>query len=257
MKKIWALVWALLVLFTVTALADDTEYVWKDYKYRILADGTAEITGHEKTDPKYYNPLGKDRRIKNLDIPAKVNGIRVTSIGRASFSMCASLQKVTIPEGVTHIHELAFWSCRNIKTLKLPSTLTYIGDDAFLENDKLASVKFPKKLAHIGERAFHNCDSLKKVDIPDSVTFVGDAAFAFCGNLKEVSIGAGLEQVGYAAHDGHYGNPFQGWNKMTTFKLSKANPHLAVMDDCLVNLKDMRLIDYPTAKKDKESERFL
>lgn len=250
MKKIWALVWALLVLFTVTALADDTEYVWKDYKYRILADGTAEITGHEKTDFKYYNILtGKDKRLKNLDIPAKVNGIQVTAIGRVSFSMCPSLQKVTIPEGVTHIYDNAFNSCGNIKTLKLPSTLKYIGESAFLENDKLEAVKLPKNLEYIGESAFFNCDKLKKVELPDSVTLIGNDAFAFCENLKEVSIGAGLQQPGFDDYAGECGNPFGGCKKLTTIKLSNKNPYLAIMDGCLVDLKDMRLIAYPAAKK--------
>lgn len=249
MKKIFALLGVLLVLFTLTSLAEETEYQWKDFRYRILEDGTAEITGHEGMDMKNYNILtGKDKRIKNLTIPSQVNGIPVTSVGVAAFSG-PSLQKVTISEGITHIRRFAFNQCRNLKTLKLPSTLLAIDELAFSDNDKLSSLKLPKNLTHIGESAFHSCDGLKKLTIPDSVTHIGKEAFGFCENLKEVSIGANVQYPGYDPFSGECDNPFGACDKLTTIKVSKKNPYLTVMEGCLVDLSDMRLIAYPAGKK--------
>ncbi|MBR2460025.1 MAG: leucine-rich repeat protein [Clostridia bacterium] len=44
----------------------------------------------------------------------------------------ATLNSVTIPEGVTVIDSSAFEGCGNLQTLKLPKTLTTVADNAFL-----------------------------------------------------------------------------------------------------------------------------
>ena len=54
-----------------------------DYRYRVLGDGTAEITRY-------------GGYAKFLEIPDKLDGLAVTSIGDLAFSGCGGLQKVIV-----------------------------------------------------------------------------------------------------------------------------------------------------------------
>lgn len=74
----------------ISASAASEEKVSGDYKYKILDDGTAQITDY----------TGK---AATLTIPSTLGGKTVTSIGSTAFSMCSSLTSVTIPDSVTEI----------------------------------------------------------------------------------------------------------------------------------------------------------
>lgn len=66
-----------------------------------------------------------------LNIPTTVDSQRVTKIDDNAFSMCPSLEKVTIPEGVTEIMQYAFVECTSLYEVTFPSTLTIIARKAF------------------------------------------------------------------------------------------------------------------------------
>ncbi len=110
------------------------------YQYRVLGDGTAEITEYTGD-------------VKSFTVPSVVDGIRVTSIGDSAFSKCGGMTSVTIPEGITSIGNMAFEGC---------STLT--------------SVTFPESLRSIGNYAFKDCSSLNSVNLPENIA-VGIGAF--------------------------------------------------------------------------------
>ena len=52
-----------------------------------------------------------------LEIPAEVNGVAITSIGDSAFENCTSLTSVTIPAGVTAIGDYAFSGCEALETV--------------------------------------------------------------------------------------------------------------------------------------------
>lgn len=59
-----------------------------DYKYKILDDGTVEITGYTGSATE-------------LIIPSELDGYTVKSIGYEAFYDCTSLTCITIPDSVT------------------------------------------------------------------------------------------------------------------------------------------------------------
>ncbi len=89
--------------------------IFNDYWYRILDDGTAEITRY----------TGKDSVVV---IPSEVDGIKVTALGGVSFKNCNPLYEVTIPYGVTHIYGNAFGNCMWLKKVTIPDTVVYLGE---------------------------------------------------------------------------------------------------------------------------------
>ena len=154
-----------------------------NYKYIILEDGTAEIT-------KYQWRYGDDTE---LTIPAKLDGIKVTSIGSSAFYNIRELVRITIPESVTSIGASAFRDCTNLSTINIPKGITSISDVVFCSCG-LKQITIPEGVTSIGESAFSGCP-LKEVKIPESVTFIGRAAFWNCGYLTSINIPKGITSI--------------------------------------------------------------
>ncbi len=110
MKKNWLLLLAVILsLLTTAAWAKEKPQQYKegDYAYIVLNDGTAEIVSY----------LGEEAVVK---VPAEIAGKKVTSIGEEAFSMCYSLERITLPKGVTSIGDGAFKHCTALSSITLP-----------------------------------------------------------------------------------------------------------------------------------------
>ena len=136
----------LMALLCATAWAEETMKSG-DYEYRVLDDGTAEIT-------KYS---GKD---ETLEVPAVLDGRSVTRIGDGAFSCCDSLTSLTLPDSVTEIGDYAFGDCIELTSVTLPDSVTEIGDYAFSWCTSLSSITLPSSVESIGKEAFANCPNL-------------------------------------------------------------------------------------------------
>ena len=174
MKRYLSILLALLLLVTAagTAFAEEKPKVYSfgDYTYILLEDETAEIVGYK----------GRNTQIV---IPAKVDGVSVTSIGAEVFKENKRLISVTIPAGVTSIGYLAFDECINLSYVSIPDSVTTIGNSAFAFCGRLTSLVIPQKVTSIGVTAFAACDHMRTIIIPDSVTSIGENAFIFCNKM--------------------------------------------------------------------------
>lgn len=122
----------------------------------------------------------------DLDIPASIEGLPVTSIGEYAFYLCESLTSITIPSSVTSIGEYAFYSCTSLTSIVIPEGVTSLSPFALSYCDDLTSVTLPESLASIGEEAFAVSTNLASITIPAAVTSIGDRAFASCRNLEGI-----------------------------------------------------------------------
>ena len=142
MKKLFAALVALVLLFAACALAEDEDICnWHyqpstpaetsgDWEYIVLDDGTVEIRD-------YYG------NAETLDIPSVIDGYTVTSIGDSAFHECCSLTSVTIPDSVTNIGVWAFVTCESLTSVTIPDSVTSIGYGAFSNCESLVSVIIP------------------------------------------------------------------------------------------------------------------
>ncbi len=116
-----ALVLSLMLLLTMTAapaLAADSTADPPLFEYYDNGDGTAELTG-------YY---GQE---KQLEIPAEIDGKKITEIGWRAFESHLNLESVTIPEGVTYIGKEAFYDCWDLKNITISKSVILVDDYAF------------------------------------------------------------------------------------------------------------------------------
>ncbi|GHU51845.1 hypothetical protein FACS1894200_12310 [Spirochaetia bacterium] len=169
--------------------------------------------------------------VKELVIPAVINGLPVTAIGDRAFWDCRSLTTVTIPSSVTAIGESAFEICSNLTTVTIPSSVTVIGVYAFVGCSSLTTVTIPPSVTDVGDGAFAVCSSLTTIivdnrnhryasmngvlfekdmqtiiayptgkngssyTIPSSVTTIGKGAFAGCSSLATVTIPSSVTTI--------------------------------------------------------------
>lgn len=139
-------------------------------------------------------PVDSDNMPARIEIPATLENVQVTSIGRRAFYMKKGLEEVTIPEGVTSIGEEAFFMCSDLTNVSLPDSLVSIDTDAFWLCENLTSVNLPENLQEIGEGAFAGC-SFSEAVIPESVTSIGAKAFSGCTALTKAVIPSGITEI--------------------------------------------------------------
>ena len=89
-----------------TVFAATDEHTYKNFKYRILDDNTAEICGY----------TGKNAVVT---VPDSIDSKPVTSIGRTAF-YSGKIKEVT-----------TFMNCKNLKSVSIPMSVTQICDDSF------------------------------------------------------------------------------------------------------------------------------
>ena len=184
----------------ITASAE----TYGDLSYSVLDDGTIEITDCDETAAE-------------VEIPAEIDGITVTSIGYKAFYSCDKLTSIIIPDGVTSIGHDAFEACTNLISIDIPNSVTSIDNYAFFECYRLASISIPDNVTSIGGGAFEDCTSLTSITIPDSVTTIGNGAFCHCTSL-------------------------------TSFSVSDNNTSYCCIDGVLFNKDQTELISYPNEK---------
>ena len=209
---------AMVVLCAVCAGAE----TYGDLEYSVLDDGTVEITD--------YNGSAK-----TVDIPEKINGKSVTSIGNCAFRYCTSLKSITIPNSVMEIGSSAFSGCSSLTSITIPNSVTEIGVYAFKGCTSLTSITIPNSVTNIGDSTFWGCSSLtaiyvavdnknytsvngvlfnkdktalicypagktdKSYKITNSVTSIGNYAFNGCSSLTSVTIPNSVTEIGGSA----------------------------------------------------------
>ncbi len=164
---------------------DDSENIIITVKYSLNSDEESySVTGVE--------PKNADEVV----IASEYEGLPVTAISRYSFSDCASLKSVIIPDSVTSIGEYAFYGCTSISELTIPDGVASIGSHMLYGCTSLTNITIPDSVTYIGSCAFLNCFSLTSIYVPSGVTYIGEHAFCNCNSLASITIPNSVISIG-------------------------------------------------------------
>ena len=186
-KKIISLLLSILMIMTsvplmaVNSFAEDI-HKSGDYEYKILEDGTAEIT-------KYNG------NAEQVVLPSEIDGYKISVIGEFAFWMNETIRTVEISNGLIGIKLAAFELCKNLTEVKLPETIKYIGEDVFSNCISLKKINLPENLPYIAEGLFYGCKSLEEITLPKHIKEICSNAFERCESLKSVEIPYGTIRI--------------------------------------------------------------
>lgn len=224
MKKLWLLV-ALMLCFALPCAAAEeapASYTCGVYKYVLLEDGTAEITGY----------VGDTKLLAKLELPSELDGHPVTSLEKFAFMNCSKLRIVTLPDSLVNMESNPFSYCWELREIRVspdhpvfatidgvlfhkpdkklicyplsftdtayavPKGILAIGDSAFSRCKSLTSITLPDTVTTIESSAFVNCTNLASITLPGSVTTIGSSAFNTCFNMTSITLSEGLTTIG-------------------------------------------------------------
>ena len=212
---------------TASAASSDTEVLtYGDYEYTIY-NGTVEITKYNGTD-------------EVVDIPAEIDGLAVTSIGRRAFYECGDLLEVKIPDGVKNLGAQSFCSCKKLIKVEMPDSVETLGGSVFATCIALESVTLSSKLTEIEIATFDGCENLTDVELPSGIKSIGEAAFRACYNLDNINLPDGLETIKDYA--------FQNCKKIVSISIPDTVTYIGTMAFyACTSLEDVKLssnVDY-------------
>ena len=165
----------------------------KKLKHICNDEGICTICGNKVATSGLIYKLNEDKKSYyvseyigidiDIIIPAKYDGLYVTSIGDSAFSNFIGLTSIEIPNSVTSIKYGAFSGCIGLTSIEIPNSVTTIESFAFSGCIGLTRVEIPDSVTIIGAFAFSGCTGLTSIEIPNSVRSIGDNAFKNCTNL--------------------------------------------------------------------------
>ena len=194
------------------------------FQYKVKEDGTAEL-------------MKANEFLTDGNIPAELDGHRVTSIAAYAFQDCASLETLAIPEGVVSVGYSAFWNCIRLESLSIPASVVSVDrapingcrnlktievspDNPALEvsngaligkqsgtlfyiqdHEDTGTYTVQQGIQQIGNDAFEGC-AFSAIILPDGITEIGHQAFSYCPNLKELVLPEGVTTIGIQAFFG-------------------------------------------------------
>lgn len=181
-------------------------------QWRLLADGTLEITGTGAMEDSYSMDRYPWYPLRDEVLAASV-GEGITSLSGYAFADCTNLQAVSLPDSLTAIGRYAFFNCTSLSEIELPQGITEIPERAFYLCTGLSEITLPEQLRSIGLGAFDSCQALTGLTLPDSLTEIGKSAFAGCKSLTAIAIPQGVTELGL--------NTFFGCTSLVSVQLSE------------------------------------
>lgn len=163
MKRFFRWIFLLIGIYAILPRADisaaGTEHVYTDEPKSSSARTTQayygnlgyEVVGGSVCITEYAGAGGP------VEIPERIGGYPVTSVGDYAFYQCATVTSVKFPESLISIGDSAFRFCTSLREVKIPAGVTTLCGGAFEDCGNLVRLELPAGIRYIGPYSFEIC----------------------------------------------------------------------------------------------------
>ena len=174
-------------LLNEISIPSNVVYITK-YSFVGCSSLSAINVEEENTNYTSIDGLWVDKnKTKIIYIPLAITKISIpdsfTSIEAKAFSICSSVEELTLPSLFDHALSYYFNSIVPSSLKKVTINSGDIPGYAFSNCSSLTSITIGNNVKSIGDSAFSHCSSLTSITIPDSVTSIFEFAFKNCPAL--------------------------------------------------------------------------
>ncbi len=118
----------------------------------------------------------------------------VTSINSEAFKGCTSLERISIPAGVT-LMPAAFQGCTALRVVEFEGDVKLNGAYIFAECTSLESIVIPENVTSIPSYTFTGCSKLSKIVLHNKITSLSEYAFSDCKALSSINIPISVREL--------------------------------------------------------------
>ena len=147
----------------------------------------------------------------DIEIPSKLGGWPVRSVGDGAFNDCSKITSIKVPASVESIGDKAFYGCTSLTNLILSEGLESIGDNALFGCPGVRSIVLPNSVKSFGEEG-NQCSIRTTAELklkPDNGRYVIKngaiydkeltALIRYFGNDRRVVVEPGVRRIGCEA----------------------------------------------------------
>lgn len=218
MKKLLSLLLSCICCFTFFSCKEENPRKFVDNG--IMYERITFEHSENETPKEELRVIGCESDVTILTVPASINDLTVSGIGRDAFCNNTQLKEITLPDTIDHISlcEAPFKGCNNVEKITVAfSDITLLFTEyGNSDNESIPSslhyVYLTKACKKISPRDFYKCTYIREVHIPNSVEIIEDGS-------DLTTIGAN----GIQAED-KYWFPFFGCSNLSIYCESYSKP---------------------------------
>lgn len=127
----------LIARYVIEAAIESISYTYGPVQATPISEDYFDYEVTERDGEKFITVTGYHGDLKEVNIPAEIDGLKVKEIARFAFMSNDLIYIVRIPEGVSFIGNMCFFNCSSLKNVYIPETANEIGGWCFGKTENI------------------------------------------------------------------------------------------------------------------------
>ncbi len=127
----------LIARYVIEAAIESISYTYGPVQATPISEDYFDYEVTERDGEKFITVTGYHGDLREVNIPAEIDGLKVKEIARFAFMSNDLIYIVRIPEGVSFIGNMCFFNCSSLKNVYIPETANEIGGWCFGKTENI------------------------------------------------------------------------------------------------------------------------
>lgn len=127
----------LIARYVIETAIESISYTYGPVQATPISEDYFDYEVTERDGEKFITVTGYHGDLREVNIPAEIDGLKVKEIARFAFMSNDLIYIVRIPEGVSFIGNMCFFNCSSLKNVYIPETANEIGGWCFGKTENI------------------------------------------------------------------------------------------------------------------------